>query len=124
MIYRCWQFQHYLLAKKFKFFVDHQAWLYLVNKPYTTGRITRWLLLLHEFDIEIVVKKVKQHFMADHMSRIRIGEAPSGIDDELPNAPLFHIDFALEWYSGLVKFLMNEHPLEGVSKTDVRRLLR
>ena len=37
MIYSCWKFRHYLLAKKFKFFVDHQALLYLVNKPCTTG---------------------------------------------------------------------------------------
>ena len=28
--------RYYLLAKKFVFFVDHQALLYLVNKPYMT----------------------------------------------------------------------------------------
>ena len=62
--------------------------------------------------------------MADHMSRIRTGEAPTGVDDELPDAPLFHVDFAPEWYPGLVEFLMNGHPPEGMSKTDVRWLLR
>ena len=44
MIYSCRKFRHYLLAKKFKFFMDHRALLYLVNKSCTTGRITRWLL--------------------------------------------------------------------------------
>ena len=54
-----------------------------MNKPCTTRRITRWLLLLQEFDFEIIVRKGKQHFMADHMSRIKNGEPSVGVDDEL-----------------------------------------
>ena len=73
MVYSVKKFRYYLLANSFKFFVDHQALLYLVNRPCSTGRITRWLLILQEFDFEIVVKKGKQHFMADHMSRVTSG---------------------------------------------------
>ena len=40
MVYVVKKFRHYLLAKQFIFFVDHQALLYLVNKPCATGRIT------------------------------------------------------------------------------------
>ena len=39
MIYAVKKFRHYLLANKFVFFVDHQALMYLVNKPCATGRI-------------------------------------------------------------------------------------
>lgn len=39
MIYAVKKFRHYLLANKFVFFTDHQALLYLVNKPCSTGRI-------------------------------------------------------------------------------------
>jgi hypothetical protein len=46
MVFSCKKFRHYLLANHFKFYIDHQALLYLVNMPCTTGRITRWLLLL------------------------------------------------------------------------------
>ena len=37
MIYVVKKLRHYLLATQFVFFVDHQALLYLVNKPCCTG---------------------------------------------------------------------------------------
>ena len=56
MVFSCKKFRHYLLANHFKLYIDHQALLYLVNKPCTTDKITRWLLLLQEFDFEIVIR--------------------------------------------------------------------
>ena len=41
MVFSCKKFRHYLVANHFKFYIDHQALLYLVNKPCTTGIITR-----------------------------------------------------------------------------------
>lgn len=56
MVYDVQKFKHYLLAvTPFVFYVDHQALLYLVNKPIIQGRIRRWLLLLQEFTFKIVV---------------------------------------------------------------------
>ena len=83
MVYAVKKFRHYLLANKFVFFVDHQALLYLVNKPCMTGRITRWLLILMEFDFTVAVRKGRTHVLADHMSRIPNGEKPIGVDDDL-----------------------------------------
>ena len=37
MVYAVKKFKHYLLANKFIFFVDHQALMYIVNKPYMMG---------------------------------------------------------------------------------------
>ncbi len=33
---------------------NHKALTYLVNKPNPSGRLARWLLLMEEFDIDIV----------------------------------------------------------------------
>jgi hypothetical protein len=49
MIYALQKFRHYLLGSHFKFFTDHSALKYLVNKPVLEGRICRWLLLFQEF---------------------------------------------------------------------------
>src|SRR5271156_1480600 len=68
MIYAVKKFCHYLLANKFVFFTDHQALLYLVNKPCSTGRIVRWFVILLEFDFTVAVKKGLTHKRADHMS--------------------------------------------------------
>ena len=58
MIYAMKKFKYYLLANKFIFFVDHQALLYLVNKPSATSQIVRWFVILLEFDFEWLSKKV------------------------------------------------------------------
>jgi hypothetical protein len=45
MIYALHKFRHYLLGSHFKFFTDHFALKYLVNKPLLEGIICIWLLL-------------------------------------------------------------------------------
>jgi hypothetical protein len=59
MIYDVKKFRHYLLGNSFVFYVDHQAFLYLVNKPRVTCQIARWLLFLQEFDFKVVYKMVE-----------------------------------------------------------------
>ena len=89
MVYTVKKFFHYLLANQFVFFVDHQALLYLVNKPCSTGRLVRWFVILLEFEFIVAVKKGSTHQRADHVSRIPNGEHPIGVSDELPDACLF-----------------------------------
>ena len=107
MVYAVKKFCHYLLANQFVFYVDHQALLYLVNKPCTTGRITRWMLILLEFDFTMVVCPRKKHLMADHMSRIPNGEPPTGIDDDLADATLFLVNSIPQWSEHIIEVLTN-----------------
>ena len=91
MIYSVGKFRHYLLANHFVFYVDHQALMYLVNRPVVSGRITRWMLLLQEYDFEVVNKLGRSHVMVDHLSRIENREGPSGIHDQFSDACLFMV---------------------------------
>jgi hypothetical protein len=56
MIYVVKKFRHYLLRNSFIFFVDHEALLYIVNKPTIIGQIAKWLLLLQEFNFKVIYK--------------------------------------------------------------------
>jgi hypothetical protein len=47
VVYSCKKFRHYLLSSKVIFHTDHNSLKYLVNKPDLSGRIARWILLLH-----------------------------------------------------------------------------
>ena len=105
MVYAVKKFKHYLLANRFIFFVDHHALMYLVNKPCATGRIVRWFVILLEFDFTIAVKPGRSHQRADHLSRITNGEAPTGVDDDLPDATLFQIDIAPRWAEPVLEVL-------------------
>ncbi|MCO5552095.1 hypothetical protein L7F22_005605 [Adiantum nelumboides] len=105
MIYAVKKFRHYLLSNKFVFFVDHQALLYLVNKPCSTGHVVRWFIILLEFDFTVVVKKGTTHQRADHLSRLMHGEALIGIDDDLPDAYLFNIYMVPRWSEEVIPLL-------------------
>jgi hypothetical protein len=78
------------------FHTDHNSLKYLVNKPNLSGRIARWILLLQEFNYEVVIKPEKTNSNADFLSRQRGSEAISDIvspfPDEFPEkTPVFHI---------------------------------
>ena len=50
MVFSVKKFRHYLICNPVIFFIDHMAIKCLVNKPELSGRLTRWVLLLEEFD--------------------------------------------------------------------------
>jgi len=70
VVYACKKFRHYLLGYKIVFYTDHNSLKYLVNKLDLSGRIARWILLLQEFDYEVVVKPSKYNQNADYLSQL------------------------------------------------------
>ena len=95
MIYYVNKFRHYLLGRHFVFYVDHQALLYLLNKPVLTGKYAKWMLLLQEFEFTIKHTPGKEHAMADYLSRIITREESEGVEDELPDVHLFQAELIL-----------------------------
>ena len=59
-----------------------------------------------EFDFTVVVKKGTTHQRADHLSRITNGEAPNGVDDDLPDAYLFNIEMVPRWSQKMIPFFI------------------
>ena len=95
MVFAIEKFRHYLLANPFIFYTDHQTLKYLVNKRLDHGRTYRWLLLFQEFECEVSIRPRKANIEPDHLSRVKSGEDPEGIDDDLPNAHLFRVEAVL-----------------------------
>ena len=78
-----------------------------------------------EFDFTIAIRKGRTHVLADHMSRFPNGEDPIGVDDELPNAPLFMINLVSEWAKDICHYLTNGLPIDKpLDLVKVRRLIR
>ena len=48
------KFHHYITGYEIFVHTDHSALRYLMNKSITNGRITRWLLLMQEFNITVL----------------------------------------------------------------------
>ena len=51
------------------------------------------------------MKKGTTHQRADHLSRLTSGEAPKGIEDDLPDAYLFNIEMIPKWSERMVPLL-------------------
>ena len=64
VIYAINKFRHYITGYPTFVHTDHIAIRYLMNKPITNARVTRWLLLLQEFDITIIDKPGKENVVA------------------------------------------------------------
>ena len=122
MIYSLNKFRHYLLSNKVIFHVDHWALIYLIAKPYLTGRLARWMLLLQEFDFSIIHTSGKLHAVADYLSRLETGEPATGINDELPNVELFQMKGVSSdsWYEHMLAFLV-DGTMPGNFLVDQRR---
>ena len=105
IVYVVRKLYHSLLASQFIFIVDHQAVLYILNKPCTTSHIPRWMWLLLEFDFMVIVCKGFKHALADHLYRVLNGELATKVEDDLPNAPHFQLDLIPEWATEVSHFL-------------------
>jgi hypothetical protein len=105
MIYALKKFRHYLLGSHFKFFTDHSALKYLVNKPMLEGRIYKWLLLFQEFCFEVIVKPGRCNVGPGHLSRLGSGESGGAVDDQLPDVDLFQVKAIPEYLKDIEVFL-------------------
>ena len=123
MVYAVQKFRHYLLGTPFVFYVDHQALLYLVNKPIIQGRISQWLLLVQEFTFKIVVRPGKSHVSADHLLRIKLGEPPEGINDDFLDAQLFHVTVLPAWYACIGEYLLTGQFPSDMPPNERRKLV-
>ena len=89
MVFIVNKFCHYLLGSCSIFYVDHHAFKYLLNKIDLVGRVLCWMLLLQEFDFEVVTCLGKSHVLVDHLYRLLIMDNEKEVMDGLLDAALF-----------------------------------
>lgn len=70
------KFRYYLAGRKTKVYTDHKALEFLMTAKLTHSRLTRWALLLQEYDFEIIYIPGPQNVLADALSR-----GPLGLED-------------------------------------------
>jgi hypothetical protein len=97
---------HYLTGYSTFIHIDHSTIKYLMNKPITNARVTRWLLLLQEFDITIVDRPGKENVVVDFLSRLNINDDISLVDDSFPDEHLFAVSTHSPWYADIANYLV------------------
>nr|GEZ55159.1 reverse transcriptase domain-containing protein [Tanacetum cinerariifolium] len=71
VVYAFEKFRYYLIMNKFIVHTDHSALKYLFAKKDAKARLLRWVLLLQEFDFDVLDTKGVENFAADHLSRLK-----------------------------------------------------
>ena len=103
------KFWSYLLGSKVLVYFDHVVLRHLLSKKDTKPRLIRWILLLQEFDLEILDKKGSEKTVADHIFRILVESNTEPICDKFLNEQLFSISFRnLPWFAHIVNYLETE----------------
>lgn len=83
----------------------HSIIKYLANKPVTNGRVTRWLILLQEFDITIKDRPGKENPVADFLLRMPKTDDSATVEDQFPDEQLFIVTVKTPWYVDVANFL-------------------
>ena len=97
---------------------DHSAIKYLMNKPVTNARVTRWLLLLQEFDITIIDRPGKENGVADLLSCFTNSDDDFPVEDSFPDEHLFAISAHSPWYADVTNYLAVGKLLAHLSKRE------
>ncbi|GJZ76562.1 reverse transcriptase domain-containing protein [Tanacetum coccineum] len=70
VVYAFEKFRSYLILNKSVVYTDHSALKYLFAKKDSKARLLRWVLLLQEFDFNVIDTKGAENLAADHLSRL------------------------------------------------------
>ncbi|GJZ66366.1 reverse transcriptase domain-containing protein [Tanacetum coccineum] len=69
-VYAFEKFRSYLIMNKSIVYTDHSALKYLFAKKDANARLLRWVLLLQEFDFNVIDTKGAENYAADHLYRL------------------------------------------------------
>jgi hypothetical protein len=87
------QYTHFLEHQHFTVVTDHSALKWLRNIKHSSGRLSRWSLLLQGFDFDVIHKPGKSHQNADVLSRIKYQDNVQSDDCDISS--LFDIEPAV-----------------------------
>src|SRR4051812_36250749 len=100
VVFACDKFRQYIVDSKFIIHTDHAAIKYLMQKKDDKPRLIGWVLLLQEFDLQIVDRKGEDNPVADNLSRM----------EDIPHDPIPVNESFLEEQLAVVKVQSHSKP--------------
>ena len=124
MIFALEKFHSYLIGTKVIFFTDHAVLRYLLSKKEAKPRLIRWILLLHEFDLEIRDRMGSENVVADHLSHLIQEEDLLPLKEDFPDKQLLATTSSTPWYTDIVNFLTSQLIPNDLSRAKKGKLKR
>ena len=124
IVYSINKFWHYITGYPTFVHTDHSAIKYLMNKPITNARVTRWLLLLQEFDITIIDRPGKENVVADFLSCFTNSNDNFPVEDSFPYEHLFAVSSHSPWYADVTNYLAIRKLSAHFLKREKRKIIQ
>ncbi|GJX25436.1 reverse transcriptase domain-containing protein [Tanacetum coccineum] len=122
VVYAFEKFRSYLVMNKCTVYTDHSALKYLFAKKDSKARLLRWVLLLQEFDFDVVDTKGAENLAADHLSRLENPHKneldPKEINEKFPLETLSSIavlDASTPWFADIANYHAGNFVIKGMS---------
>jgi hypothetical protein len=118
------KFRHYITGYEVFVHTNHSSIRFLMNKHVTNARVTRWLLVLQEFNITIIDILGRDNIVVNFLSRfIHTGDnAP--VDDNFPDENLFAISTYIPWYAYVANYLVTIKLPQNISPREKQRIIQ
>ncbi|GJS30404.1 reverse transcriptase domain-containing protein [Tanacetum coccineum] len=131
VVYAFEKFRSYLVMNKCTVYTDHSALKYLFAKKDSKARLLRWVLLLQEFDFDVVDTKGAENLAADHLSRLENPHEneldPKEINEKFPLETLSSIailDANTPWFADIANYHAGNFVIKGMSTQQKRKFFK
>nr|GFB58201.1 reverse transcriptase domain-containing protein [Tanacetum cinerariifolium] len=123
VVYAFEKFRSYLIMNKCIVHTDHSALKYLFAKKDAKARLLWWVLLLQEFDFDVLDIKGAKNLAADHLSRFEKPYEnvldPKEINETFPLETLstvtFRGDSSAPWFADFANYHAGNFIIKGMS---------
>ncbi|GJR20730.1 reverse transcriptase domain-containing protein [Tanacetum coccineum] len=131
VVYAFEKFRSYLVMNRCTVYTDHSALKYLFAKKDSKARLLRWVLLLQEFDFDVVDTKGAENLAADHLSRLENPHKneldPKEINEKFPLETLSSIavlDASTPWFADIANYHAGNFVIKGMSTQQKRKFFK
>ena len=105
VVYSINKFHHNITGYEFFVHTDHFPIIFLMNKPITNGRVTRWILLLQEFNIAFVDRAGRENLVPNFLCCIQHDDGAKPVDDTFLDEHLFFVSIQTPWFAYIANYL-------------------
>nr|GFB00656.1 reverse transcriptase domain-containing protein [Tanacetum cinerariifolium] len=132
VVYAFEKFRSYLIMNKCIVHTDHSALKYLFVKKDAKARLLRWVLLLQEFDFDVLDTKGAENLAADHLSRLEKPYEnvldPKEINETFPLETLstvtFRGDSSAPWFADFANYHAGNFGVKGMSSQQKNKFFK
>ncbi|GJY81646.1 reverse transcriptase domain-containing protein [Tanacetum coccineum] len=132
VVYAFEKFWSYLILNKSVVYTDHSALKYLFAKKDSKARLLWWVLLLQEFDFNVIDTKGAENLAADHLSRLENPYEnvldPKEVNEKFPletlNMVTSRSDSSTPWFADYANYHAGNFIVKGMSSQQKNKFFK